>query len=186
MKNFFAFALLAVFFSACGSEGDNMLGSDSGVAGSSGSNAFGLPNSTVAADGTTYVGVIGASIPWDTGSCTIPDVAKSSITAVFSRSFIAASNVLSCPDLSAFSDLKGLTCQEVVADVPAVAASFKKDSNTTMRVCCEQITAHLLANSYVASGYFDTLGVECGASSLIAGPLCSISGVFMGWACNGY
>ena len=203
MKNFFAFATLAslaLLLSACDPAGESTLGSDAGTAGAvggtgmagiggtAGSKSDGLPSSTITSDGTTYVGTVDVTIPWDTGSCSVPAIAKSAITATFSRSFIATSNVLACPSayLSQFPDLKTLTCQEIVADVPAVAENFKKDSSTTMRVCCEIIANHLVANSYVNSGYFDTKGVACGSPSLIAGPLCSISGVFMGWACNGY
>lgn len=76
-------------------------------------------------------------------------------------------------------DLKGLTCQELVADV---SSSFYQESGGQLvNECCE------LVNAPTVGGYVQTRGVMCGTKQgaviSISGALCSIMGVFMGWAC---
>jgi len=197
MKNFFAIASLALFLSACGSEDDGLPSATTRTVGT-GSNAI-----SVTDVGTYSV----SSILPATGSCKIPDIAMglSAISVTLGgagsakiesflpspmKYLVANDNELICVlgilggeykplDFSQVP-LKGLTCQELVADVPSALQqmSVVPQNAGNSGDCCEIV-------QMTTGGYVQTLGVECDSETIISisGALCSREGEFMGWAC---
>lgn len=204
MKNFLALASLALLLSACGSEEENTLGSDAGVAG-----PMGLPSSTTGTVGGTDVTYVGPATPVMpslpvNGTCKIPDIAMHISVPSPMKYFVNTGDGLYCtlgeavstydpalgkwivPANLDFSQgaLKGLTCQELVSDtpdalqrIPSFVSNMPSQSLQAVE-CCELIK--VIAGGEF-NGYAESYGVECG--NPISGALCSGTGEFMGWAC---
>ena len=197
MKDFFFFStpVLAILLVGCDGSSDpgSLPPATSGVVG--GANleyVGGFAGPYLPADGTCEVPAIALEgfVPSSgMGGFTPPKVLKYAV---------ATSNVLLCgtefPDGSFsnidFSQLpfRGLTCQELAADIPAAVSalsSVEDRSGFSLGPCCESVVP--VANS---GGYVQTTGLICGGfavrSEVVATlkVLCSISGVFMGWACG--
>lgn len=192
MKDFF-FGILALAF----------------LAGCDGSSSGGLPPVTPGAVGGAdieYVGgFTGPYLPAD-GTCEVPAVALEGFaTASGLGSFtppkvlkyvVATSNVLWCgatlPDGSfrnidfSQSPFKGLTCQELAADTPDAVSALSSGGDGwgfPSGPCC-------VMNVPAAGGYVQSTGLVCDGYAVrpdvVASlkVMCSISGVFMGWACG--
>ena len=202
MKNFFAIASLALFLSACGSGGEDTLpSSTTGVlngvevtyVGPDADTLPSLPEGPISGECVAGVLVDGrcAGVPANS-MCKIPDAAMympDVLLPSLMKYFVSTSNVLSCGPSSVtgidFTQgaLKGLTCQELAADVSDALQQLSKSTlcvneagfQAASCTCCVMVTR-------LDTGYFKGDGVVCGGSA-VEGALCSIAGEFMGWVC---
>ena len=196
MKNFFAIASLALFLSACGSEDDGLpsatTGTLNGVDVTYVGPAIG-PSSTLPVNGGCSSGVLVdgkcTGVP-SNSTCKIPDAAmhlSASQMPSPMKYFVSTGNVLNCgPSAVTGIDftqgsLKGLTCQELAADVPDALQQLPKTP------LCVDIGGFVIPScmcgimvTRLDTGYFKGYGVSCGATGT-QGALCSIAGEFMGW-----
>ena len=188
MMKFLALAVLAIL-PACGD-----------AEGAAGGGAGGLPSSTpgtVDGSDVVYVGEVTptSTILPPTGTCTIPAAARSGIASMGislpspMRYLVSTSTLLWCtmgtPSGASnnidFTKLGGLTCQELVSDVPEVAKVLSSTDGVSINECCEMVSSPA-----GGTGYVETAGISCGSGPRglqVSGALCSITGEFMGWAC---
>jgi hypothetical protein len=179
MKNFSGISVLVFLLAGCGDPGS----------------ADGLPPAVpgmVGGADVMYVGGIASPFLPADGTCRVPSIALEGFTPPDGiggftppkvlEYVVATGDILWCGvrridgsfDNLDFSQppLGGLTCQELAADTPAAVEAASSP-------CCEGVSA-----AGDSGGYVQTAGLSCGfARPDTFKVLCSISGVFMGWAC---
>ena len=190
MKKTFGFlrslVILAGLFVGCGGDGDS-----SGLADV-------IPGVGSGGSDNVMVGLISPTLLSPTGTCTIPSAAESWITLPKPMRYaVDTSNVLWCTqgipaagranniDFSAPS-MKGLTCLELVSNVSLVKEVTVGLINDAA-ACCSLVVPDIASvnGQSVDTGYVQSEGIGCApAANLQVTALCSISGVFMGWACG--
>jgi hypothetical protein len=202
MKNFLAMMSLAIFLSACGSGDDGLPSSTTGTdvygtsvtyVGPDASTLPSLPEGPVSGGGCASGVLVNgkcAGVPAHS-TCKIPDVAMhlpASLLPSPMKYFVSTSNVLYCGPSNVTGidftqgPLKGLTCQELAADVPDALQQLPKTP------LCVDIGGFVIPScvgcvmvTRLDSGYFKGDSVVAGSS--VEGALCSIAGEFMGWVC---
>jgi len=211
MKNFLAIASLAIFLSACGSEDDGLPSATTGVVNGTDVAYVGTITSSspiLPATGSCKISDAAMQMP----DITVGGKKVSPLPSPM-KYLVAASNILFCTwgvaegagttinlDFSQ-GPLAGTTCQDLVSDtsdalkrIPSMGYPMVPGSDE----CCE-----LVSVPSGGGGYAQTEGITCGngtaSTSIIAGgasgtisvrsipisaALCSITGEFMGWACQ--
>jgi hypothetical protein len=201
MKTLFGYLVLlmvSVFFAACDGGGNS-----AGLAET-------IPGVSTGGSDFVMVGPVPSvtSLPLPpTGTCEIPEAAKSFISLPSPMKYqVTTSNVLWCTqgipvagygnniDFSK-SPISDLTCLDLVSDVPEVKTDLAGVMNVSEWACCSFTRPEigLVNGKSVDTGYVETAGIACfpskGTNALTVNlqvkALCSISGTFMGWSCDG-